>query len=162
MTTESLRPYAPGKWWTPLLVTMVVLPIAAEFAPWPLMSRLLLGGHRAILLSGLAILTIHGFRLRQRTWTSESWRRFAASILVGIGFMALLYTFAMAGDARTAWVIAVRNATGVFGLFILLMCCIFGAAAMTVIPLHRFACDPVNSQYDTWLARLWRRATGAV
>ncbi|GMV21436.1 MAG: hypothetical protein AMXMBFR57_13850 [Acidimicrobiia bacterium] len=158
MTTESLRPYVPGKWWTPLLVTMVVLPIAAKFAPWPLMSRLLLGGHRAILLSGLAILTIHGFRLRRGTWTFRSWRRFAGSVIVGTSAIVLVFGLASSADSRAWWILMI----GRFGLFVLLLSLIIGGPLALMPALWRFACDPLDTQFDSKLARLWRRATGAM
>jgi hypothetical protein len=161
MTTESLRPYVPGKWWTRLLMAVLILPLAARVAPWPLFSTLLQVTHRAILVSGLAILTIHGFRLRRGTWTLQSWRRFAASVVVGITLLALVFVFGYAADARAPWIVWLREMTGTLGPFVLILSLIFGGALALIPALWRFACDPLDAQFDSKLARVWRRATGA-
>ena len=153
-----MMPLAHGRWWTPLSILLMVLPVAARFAPWPELAPVFRYAQMAIVLAGIAVYARHGIRMRRGVWTTQSWRRFAASVAVSLAAVAVMLTFAAGVDAHAGWVGAGHSATR-YSIGLSASVTGFTGVFMFAGAMNRFATDPAE-QYESRLSRLWRRVTG--
>ena len=161
MGQPAVLPITHGRWWGPLAFVALALSMTARFVPWPELATVLRWAQTALILTGVAVYARHGIRMRRGVWTTQSWRRFAASVVVSLAALALLLAFAAGVDAHAPWVGVSHSATrrtlglavtitGFAGVFM------FGGA------MERFAKDPADKQYESRLSRLWRKVTALV
>jgi NAD/NADP transhydrogenase beta subunit len=155
MAQPSVLPIVRNPWWGPLTIAVLVLPLAARVAPWPVLATALRFAQATLVVAGIAVYARHGIRMRRGVWTTQSWRRFVASVVVSLTGVALMLAFAAGVDARWSWVGASRSATRLtLGLAVtvagIVGAVMFGGAMI------RFASDDPQRQYDSRLARMLR------
>jgi len=151
----SVQPLVHSRWWGPLAFVAMVLLLVAEIAPWPAWETTFKYAQRILILTGIAIYARHGFRMRLGVWTSLSWWRFAASVIVSLAGPALMLAMSAGVDNGSAWVGEGRSMMRLTIALAALAVAVVGTS-MFVGAMHRFATDPPGSQYDSRLARLWR------
>jgi hypothetical protein len=163
MTDATVQPYVRGRWWGPLTVVVMVLPLAARVAPWPQLATALRYAQLFLVLTGIAVYVRNGIRMRRGVWTAQSWRRFLTSVAVSLVGVAIMLVFAAGVDngwVQRGW-IGERGSTLRMVVALSVITVGFVGAAMFAGALHRFAADPHRSQYESRLSRLWQRVRPA-
>jgi hypothetical protein len=154
MAQPEVLPIPRSQWRSWLLLAWLALPLAANVSPSPVLGTALRFAQAAILLAGIAVYARHGIRRRRGVWTAQSWRRFAASIIVSLMCVAMMLTFAAGVDAGWSWVGAKHSALRLMQFLASTVAGLVGSG-MFVGAMNKFAHDAPGSQYDSRLR--WSR-----